>query len=231
MLYYTKKRFTFAFLIWICFCNHFSAQQSKISEGHGNLALKEKAITQKASVFCPPQGSAKTTKLQELNILKNRSLFPEEKNFDYRISLADLLCRGDDCKRWKSNTAVRIRGYVKDVKHGGIETANCKAKEKNLRDTHIELCLNPMNNEKNNCLIVEITPRIRKIMSEQGEDWSTSMIRSKYLGRWVEVEGWLLFDLEHANMAENTSPGNLRNWRGTAWEVHPMTKIKVTEKR
>ena len=39
------------------------------------------------------------------------------------------------------------------------------------------------------------------------------MLRSKYLGRWVEVEGWMMYDLEHANMAENTKPGNLKNWR------------------
>ena len=121
-------------------------------------------------------------------------------------------------------------GYVKEVKVGSVETANCKATEKNLRDTHIELVLDPNSYEKNNCVVIEVTPRLRKIMSEKGIDWSTPMLRSKYLGRWVEVEGWMFFDSEHTNKAENTNPGNLTNWRGTAWEIHPVTSIKIAEK-
>jgi len=54
--------------------------------------------------------------------------------------------------------------------------------------------------------------------------------RSKYLGRWVRVQGWMLFDFEHSNMAENTRPGNPKNWRGTAWEIHPVTSIEIAEK-
>jgi hypothetical protein len=123
-----------------------------------------------------------------------------------------------------------VIGYVKDVKPGGIETVNCKTKDKKLRDTHIELVLDAMNEDKNKVFIVEITPRLRKIMAEKGEDWSTSMIRAKYLGRWVEVEGWMFYDTEHANMSENTRPGNPKNWRATAWEIHPVTKLKVVDK-
>ena len=131
--------------------------------------------------------------------------------------------------RWNVGKAVKIKGYVRDVKPGGIETVNCKATEIKLRDTHIELVLNPMSAEKNEAMIVEVTPRLRKIMAERGEDWSTGMLRSKYLGRWVEIEGWLLFDFEHTNMAENTHPGNAKNWRETAWEVHPVTGIRIAE--
>ena len=37
-----------------------------------------------------------------------------------------------------------------------------------------------------------------------------------------------MLDGEHADEAENTRPGRARNWRATAWEVHPVTGIEVT---
>ena len=64
----------------------------------------------------------------------------------------------------------------------------------------------------------------------KGEDWSTKKLRDKLLGRWVSFEGWLLFDEEHWNQAENTNPGRERNWRATAWEIHPVTSLKVSVK-
>ena len=97
-----------------------------------------------------------------------------------------------------------------------------------MRDTHIELVLNPMKTDKKDIMVVEITPRIRHLMRERGEDWSTSAIRSRFLGRWVVLEGWMMLDVEHTAQAENTNPGRPRNWRGTAWELHPITTIKET---
>lgn len=181
-------------------------------------------------IDCPLEGSAKTDHLKELNKLKNRTSFPADSNFNPKISLTAILVKGNDTERWSVKSAAKVIGYVKDVKPGGVETVNCKTKDKRYRDTHIELVLDPMNEEKNKVFVIEVTPRIRKIMAEKGEDWSTSMIRSKYLGRWVEVEGWMFYDTEHANMAENTKPGNPKNWRATAWEIHPVTKLKVVVK-
>ena len=181
-------------------------------------------------VECPLEGSAKTDRLKQLNILKNRTKLDPGNNYNAKVSLAGMLEKGNDTDRWSHNTYVKVVGYVKDVKVGGVETVNCKAKEKDLRDTHIDLCLEPNSYEKSKNVIAEITPRLRKMMLEKGIDWRTSTIRDKYLGRWVEVEGWLLYDSEHANMAENTNPGNEKNWRATAWEIHPIISIKTVEK-
>ena len=194
--------------------------------------FQEKDYYQEPSVavFCPIEGSAKTTHLKELNILKNRTKLSSENGYDTRVTLSAMLNKGDDTHRWSNNSFVKVIGYVKDVKVGGVETVNCKAKDKDLRDTHIELSLNPLGEDKRENVIAEITPRVRQIMAKQGIDWRTSTIRSKYLGRWVEIEGWLFFDTEHDNMAENTKPGNIKNWRATAWEIHPITKIKIVDK-
>jgi hypothetical protein len=41
------------------------------------------------------------------------------------------------------------------------------------------------------------------------------------------LEARCLFDVEHQNASENTAPGRERNWRATAWEIHPITSIEV----
>jgi len=47
------------------------------------------------------------------------------------------------------------------------------------------------------------------------------------VGQRVRFEGWLMFDIEHDEESENTSPGRPVNWRATAWELHPVTAIHV----
>ena len=180
--------------------------------------------------ICPAEGNAQSQRIRDLNKLKNRNKFPEEKDFDNSVSLEKILLPGNDKTRFDVNKAARIKGYVYDVKTGGVETCNCKTKEKDLRDTHIEIVLDPMNQEKAKRFIVEITPRLREMMRKQGINWSTNNLRDKFLGRWVQIEGWLFFDEEHANASENTNPQKENNWRASAWEIHPITKLEVIKR-
>ena len=179
---------------------------------------------------CPPEGNAARPGLQALNKLKNRCTFPAQGDIDTSVSLKAMLQLGEDRARWNTRRAARVTGYVYDVKPGGVETCNCKAKEPDMRDTHIELLADPMHDSKVRRLVVEVTPRMRELMKKQGEDWRTKKLRDKLLGRWVTFTGWLLFDEEHDQQAENTSPGRPRNWRATAWEIHPVTKIEISKK-
>jgi len=118
-------------------------------------------------------------------------------------------------------------GYVYDVKLGPVESVNCGARRVADRDTHIELVLNPMDSSAARRVIVEVTPRWRAIMAARGIDWSTRALRDHFLGRWARVRGWMLFDVEHKGEAENTALGRPRNWRATAWEIHPITSIET----
>lgn len=179
---------------------------------------------------CPPEGNARQKHLLELNKLKNRCSFPAVTEIDTQVTLKKMLEPGDDRSRWNKHKAARITGYVYAVKPGGIETCNCKAKEPDKRDTHIELLADPMHDSKYLRVVVEVTPRMRELMNSQGGDWSTKKLRDKLLGRWVTFTGWLLFDIEHDNQAEHTNPGRPRNWRATAWEIHPVTKIEISKK-
>jgi len=176
---------------------------------------------------CPPEGTAREYRLMELNRLKNRTALPTSGEISGTITLEKMLEEGDDRNRWSTNDAAELSGYVADVKVGGVETCNCHAKDPEHRDTHIELMLNPMGGSVTKKVIIEVTPRIRERAGKKGLDWSTSTLRDRLLGRWVKVQGWMLFDFEHSRQADNTNPGGERNWRATAWEIHPVTSIEV----
>jgi hypothetical protein len=205
---------------------YFCAKKNYFSGYFGSSQTDSLAVY---AVFdnCPPQGDAISERAIELNKFKNRYAFPHPSDFIDDISLAKILEPGNDKDRWPIGKATRIKGYVYEVKSGGIETCNCREREELDKDTHIELVADPMQTGKVQRMIVEVTPRIRDIMEHKGLDWSTETLRDRLLGRWVEVEGWLLFDDEHELNAENTNPGHPRNWRATAWEIHPITGIKV----
>jgi hypothetical protein len=179
---------------------------------------------------CPMEGDARGQAVQALNRLKNRYAVPTPAQINPKVSLDAILAPGYDVGRWKVKDGATIIGYVHDVKPGGIETVNCHARDWADRDTHIELVLDSMHSGATQRMIVEVTPRWRAIMEQQGVDWSTRTLRDRFLGRWVKVTGWMLFDVEHKDQSENTAPGRPRNWRATAWEIHPITAIEVVQR-
>jgi hypothetical protein len=181
---------------------------------------------------CGATGTAVKAEVKTLNIRKNQFGSPTADDIDTDVTLAALVTPGEDEDRFDATKAARIVGFVVDVKVGGVETCNCKATNPIDRDTHIELAVTPdaPNNQR---VIVEVTPRLRQHMKSTGVDWTTLTLQSHgdggIKGKWVEVTGWLLFDSEHTDAAENTSPGNPTNWRATCWEIHPITDIRVLD--
>jgi len=167
---------------------------------------------------CPNAGLALTNNQATLHRLKNRTTIPAETDFDLNASLDALLQPGDDRERWSNTRAARIQGHVIDVEYARPEATNCF----NLcrRDIHI-LLARQAGAAKNQHVVVEVTPRF------QNEVWSEKNLQTKLVGHWVEFEGWLYFDVDHADQAENTAAGNPSNWRATAWEIHPVTRIAV----
>ncbi len=194
------------------------------------LLLPLTSFSQDVYHGCGMEGDAKAPAERRLDRLKNRYHAPGPKDYDRSVALQTLLAPGNDEDRWDNSRAAEITGYVHDVKVGGIESTNCRARDPLYRDTHIELVPDPMHGEAAKRVIVEVTPRWRAMMKEKGVDWTTKALRAQFLGRWVKISGWLLFDVEHKNASENTNPGRSRNWRGTAWEIHPVTSIEVVHR-
>jgi hypothetical protein len=173
---------------------------------------------------CPSAGFALTTNARALHRLKNRTVMPRELDFDPQISLTELLKPGDDISRWSTHRAARIEAYVIDVANAKPEAANCFLPCR--RDIHI-LVANRQGAPPNEQVVLEVTPNLREWAARQGWDWSEQTLRAQLLGHWCEFEGWLYFDVGHADQSENTASHNPTNWRATAWEIHPVTKIRV----
>ena len=173
---------------------------------------------------CPSVGIALTGRAASLHRLKNRTAFPQAANFDSRITLETLLRPGEDSNRWSTDRAARIQGQVIDVAYAGSEAANCFSPSR--RDIHILIALQK-GAAKTEQVVLEVTPNLREWAATQGIDWSAETLHAQLVGRWCEFEGWLYFDVGHAEESENTAPHKPGNWRATAWEVHPITKITV----
>ncbi len=173
---------------------------------------------------CPAAGIALTPNARKLHRLKNRTEFPKPSDFDSRIMLDALLQPGDDQNRWSSDRAGRVQGYVIDVAYSRPEATNCFNPCR--RDIHI-LVANRKDAPKSEQVVVEVTPNIRDLFEHQGLDWSEQTLQRQLVGHRVEFEGWLYFDVGHAEESENISPRNPNNWRATGWEIHPVTKITV----
>ncbi len=173
---------------------------------------------------CPEQGMAISARRQEFLSLKNRAGMPAREDFDESVTLAAMLEPGDDRARWSQSRAAVIEGYVLEVRKGGIESANCFSVTS--RDIHIHIGARP-DAPPREMVVVEVTPRVREWAGRQNLDWSEAALARELVGRWCRFEGWLLFDIEHADESENTRPGGAGNWRATGWEIHPVTDINV----
>lgn len=170
------------------------------------------------AINCPNAGIALTTRARNLHRLKNRTSLPTAADFDPTITLDALLQPGDDTNRWSTNRAARVQGEVIDVAYTRPEATNCFSPCR--RDIHI-LIATHKDAAKREHVVLEVTPNF------QTAAWSEKTLQAQLVGHWCEFEGWLYFDVGHAEESENINPGKPENWRATAWEVHPVTKITV----
>lgn len=167
--------------------------------------------------YCPASGVAFNKERREFQQLKNRTALPLQSDFESGVTLATLLQPGDDRSRWANSRAAQLEGYVVSVYSGPLEAANCYCR----RDVHIMLGPRPDSLAREQ-VVLEVTPRL-----ESTKEWSLEKLQRELTGRRVRFQGWLFFDAVHAGESENTAPGRANNWRATAWELHPITKIDV----
>jgi len=181
---------------------------------------------QKKFDTCAAEGTAKPASYKALNVKKNRWIAPTVDQINDTVTFEDMMA-ADAADDLSEGDGAEITGYVIGIKLGALETCNCKKKDTVHRDTHIELLLNPADSgDKTKILVVEVTPRFQRMMKKQGLDWTTRGLKEAFLGKWVKVRGWLFFDAMHAD--ESAGSGNTHVWRGTAWELHPVSHIELT---
>lgn len=163
---------------------------------------------------CPATGDATGPRTKALDALKNRAAAPPAVNPAITMEKLGTYFH-DDRRRWSTDDAAEITGYVVKVTSGGSETVNCHRSD--LRDIHIDLALTKRA-PAHRSVIVELTPRWQEELGLTLAD-----VR-KLVGKKVTVTGWMLLDLFHIDAADNTHRGS-GNWRLTAWELHPITRI------
>jgi hypothetical protein len=101
-----------------------------------------------------------------------------------------MLRPGNDANRFRTDRAAVIIGFVISVRPGGIESCNCWAEQVKLRDTHIDIVINPQDaSDKTRHAIVEVTPRWRAIKAKASAtgkrdvDWSTPALATFIVGK------------------------------------------------
>lgn len=198
----------------LALCAPFARAQDNLSTFHG----------------CPPQGSAQQIDNKRLNAQKNRFDSPGARTRYFRVDLSQVVRRGPDTDRFAAGVPAEMVGWVRLVKEGSKETCNCdEARDKSLMDTHIELVPGPgrAQNIVARVVVVEVSSRLRKVMLDAGEDWSTAALKDKLEHKWVRVRGWLLYDHEHRAKANATAKRGAGIFKGGNWEIHPITDIKL----
>lgn len=191
---------------------------------------------------CPAEGSGGANRLA--NMQKNRSRVVCDytvMTFDQVLDLNNLpknvrnLAASDSRATYLGQMEARpvvLEAYLAMVKSGGAESPNCNSAER--KDVHMELAGNDSEDPKqtrDKGVVAEVTPWF----GAQFPSWTLdslgqySSYKSGYGGNMkrpptkVRIYGWLFFDNWHA------ADGSVRTWRGTAWEIHPITRIEVWE--
>jgi hypothetical protein len=174
---------------------------------------------------CGLEGSAKRKNDKGFNRLKNRYLFPRQSDIDVTFNWSKIQEDSDDRRKFNARRAAILRGYVVSVSMSHPESCNCNSKEPDYRDTHIVLAPDKNSKEdKSQHVIVEVTPRIRLLMQQDGQDWSQKALK-KLRGKTIEVEGWLFYDYNHGDKSAQIRQNSDNITRATAWEIHPVTRI------
>lgn len=168
---------------------------------------------------CPMIGHAKDSLGRDLNVKKNRSVFPQKKSIT--LSLDSILKTGKDTKRFSDTSLVSITGYVFEIVGAGKESCNCDSTSYLSTDIHIYVGKKGVKS-KSECFIVELSPQSKKKFPQMKgtKDWKV------LLGKEVTFTGWLFFDWEHTGNAINSCKKCTRIWRRTCWEIHPVTNIQ-----
>jgi len=115
---------------------------------------------------------------------------------------------------------VVVTGFIRALRPqaGNTEDTNCGKKGEDNTDWHVALVGDPAMPESE-AVVVEPTPRFK--INHPG--WTpanlAAFVNTRRSQDSVRVTGFLLLDPTHK--------GHLTRYRGTLWEVHPVTEIEV----
>jgi hypothetical protein len=132
--------------------------------------------------------------------LKNRRTAPAAAAIDANVTL-DALLEKKGAKDWSNAKAGKLEGYVVQVER------------EEDGDVHLALASAPKETDTAKWVVVEVSPG-----GQKKPGMSPRALRS-LVGKKIQATGWLYYDAR-----DQHDP------RGTNWELHPVTSIKVLGK-
>ena len=125
---------------------------------------------------------------------------------------------------------IRVEGYILVIRDqtnsepGKGEGTNCGFGKLGDIDAHIALVKSPTDPESK-AVVVEWTPRFTQLHPK----WTSKKLAPWInTGKKVRISGWLMIDPNHLTHITGVKiNGQLRKFRSTLWEIHPITKIEV----
>ena len=206
----------FPFILWLCIVGCIDHSRPK---NYDTLTIGDKS--------CPVEGTADNEKDSVSNVLKNRWVLPTDSDIDTSFNWENIYAEGEDPRRFNQMKSGKLRGYIALVTLKNAEACNCFIKDKDFYDIHIHLSPSlEAISQKWQHVIVEVTPRLRKLMNGKNDDFSLKSLRElKRTGKEIEVEGWLFYDWEHGDKAYLYNGDEQKSWRVSVWEIHPITSL------
>jgi hypothetical protein len=168
---------------------------------------------------CAAAGNSANPKMIKLNSQKNRTDTPEVTAYipvDWDVLKVLPSASPDDLQ----GAPVMVEGYlsrrIKVQNTAPGESANCNLLNDDEVDWHIYLTSAP-NQAISQAIIVETTPRTRPLHT-----WDKSVLDGLVnTNKEVRISGWLMYDFQHVP--------DIGTQRATVWEVHPITRIEVSD--
>jgi hypothetical protein len=141
---------------------------------------------------------------REYLALKARAKAPAGADMDSAVSLEGFLTRKGE-HDWSMSKGGALEGYVIQVE-----------KEQD-GDFHVAMAAKPDETSTTNWVIVEVSPAWRA----KNANLADARLRA-LRGKKIHVDGWMLYEPEGDDLGNDP--------RGTRWELHPVTDIKVLDK-
>jgi hypothetical protein len=197
-----------------------SAPADLLAQLHAaRVAAVPKPLVIGGHTVCKAVGNSSNPKMIALNTQKNRVDVPDPDAYiplDWDVLKGLPSASPEDLE----GAPVMVKGYlsnkinVEDRSPG--ESTNCNLLGADEVDWHIYLTKAPKQLIKN-AIIVETTPRTRPL-----HHWDKSVLDNLVnKNTQVRISGWLMYDFQHEDV--------IGKERATVWEVHPITRIEVSD--
>jgi hypothetical protein len=168
---------------------------------------------------CQATGNSTDANMIKLNTRKNRTDIPDASAYipiDWEVLKGLPSDSPDDLQ----GAPVMVTGFLSHrikVENGPPgESTNCNLLNDDEVDWHIYLT-KAASQPISKAVIVETTPRTRPLHT-----WDKSVLDGLVdKDQQVRISGWLMYDFQHV--------GEIGTARATVWEVHPITRIEVSD--